>query len=42
MSDIKRVLLLDDDNHEYCVVCEDDRYFSNMLDFMSEVPRTTS
>lgn len=37
MSDIKRVLLLDDDNHEYCVVCEDDRYFSNMIDFMSEV-----
>ena len=37
MGDIKRVLLLDDDNHEYCVVCEDDRYFSNMVDFMSEV-----
>ena len=37
MSDIKRVLLLDDDNHEHCVVCEDDRYFSNMLDVMSEV-----
>ena len=36
MSDIKRVLLLDDDNHEYCVVCEDDRYFFNMVDFMSE------
>ena len=37
MSDIKRVLFLDDDNHEYRVVCEDDRYFANMLDFMSEV-----
>ena len=37
MSDIKRVLILDDDNHEYSVVCEDDRYFANMIDFMSEV-----
>ena len=37
MGYIKRVLLLDDDNHEYRVVCEDDRYFSNMLDFMNEV-----